>query len=76
MGELLGIGISHYPGFIFADAEMSMRVKSTITSPKVPEHLKDPKNWPAPMQEEWADESLEVHVSNNVNAWWNVEEEN
>ena len=56
MGELLGIGISHYPGFIFADAEMSMRVKSTITSPKVPEHLKDPANWPAADAGEWADD--------------------
>lgn len=26
-------------------------------------------------KEEWADESLDVHVSNNVNAWWNVEDE-
>jgi hypothetical protein len=57
MGEVLGIGISHYPGFIYADHEMSMRVKQTITSPKVPEALKDPRNWPAPMQAEWgADE--------------------
>jgi hypothetical protein len=26
-------------------------------------------------QDEWADEVLDVHVSNNVNAWWNVEDE-
>ncbi|MFJ4925242.1 hypothetical protein [Streptomyces sp. NPDC088736] len=26
-------------------------------------------------QGEWADEVLDVHVSNNVNAWWNVEDE-
>ena len=67
MGELLGIGISHYPGFIFADAEMSMRVKSTITSPKVPEHLKDPKNWPAPMQEEWADDEGSAFATKHRN---------
>ena len=36
MGEVLGLGLSHYPGFIYADSEMAMRVKSTITSPKVP----------------------------------------
>jgi hypothetical protein len=56
MGEILGLGISHYPGFIFADREMSMRVKQTITSAKVPEELKDPKNWPAKMQAEWSDD--------------------
>ncbi|MEU0818996.1 DUF7167 family protein [Streptomyces mirabilis] len=26
-------------------------------------------------RDEWADEVLDVHVSNNVNAWWNVEDE-
>jgi hypothetical protein len=26
-------------------------------------------------QKEWADESLEAHVSNNVDSWWNVEDE-
>lgn len=26
-------------------------------------------------REEWADEVLDVHVSNNVNAWWNIEDE-
>ncbi len=56
MGEILGLGLSHYPGFIYADSEMSMRVKSTITSPKVPEALKDPKNWPPEMRAEWADD--------------------
>lgn len=25
-------------------------------------------------REKWADEVLDVHVSNNVNAWWNVED--
>jgi len=53
MGEVLGLGISHYPGFIYPDSDMAMRVKQTVTSPKVPERLKDPANWPAQMQEEW-----------------------
>src|SRR2546422_6160818 len=54
MGEILGLGLSHYPGFIYPDEQMSMRVKQTITSAKVPERLKDPKNWPAPIQTEWS----------------------
>jgi hypothetical protein len=57
MGVLLGIGMSHYPGFIYPDRDMAMRVKQVITSPKVPERLKDRANWPSPMQAEWgADE--------------------
>jgi hypothetical protein len=56
MGEILGLGISHFPGFIYNDSDMSMRIKQTLTSPKVPEHLKDPANWPAEMRREWADD--------------------
>jgi len=55
MGEILGLGISHFPGFIYPDGNMSMRVKQTITSPRVREELKDPNNWPASMREEWPD---------------------
>ena len=36
-----------------------------------------PDDWDTMTEEEreqWADEVLDVHVSNNVNAWWNVEE--
>ena len=56
MGAILGIGMSHYPGFIYPDREMSMRVKQVITSPRVPERLKNPRDWPEPMQHEWSDD--------------------
>lgn len=56
MGAILGIGMSHYPGFIYPDRDMAMRVKQVMTSPKVPQRLKDPRNWPEPMQVEWADD--------------------
>ncbi|MBM3940482.1 MAG: extradiol ring-cleavage dioxygenase [SAR202 cluster bacterium] len=53
MGEMLGLGLSHYPGFIYPDHDMAMRVKQTMKSDRVPVALKDPRNWPAPMQQEW-----------------------
>lgn len=37
-----------------------------------------PDDWDEMTEDErnrWADDVLDVHVSNNVNAWWNVEEE-
>jgi hypothetical protein len=37
-----------------------------------------PDDWDEMTEEEqnaWADEVLDVHVSNSVNAWWNVEDE-
>src|SRR5438477_1983037 len=53
MGEILGLGFSHFPGFIYPDEDMSMRVKLTVKSDKIPDNLKDVRNWPEPMQREW-----------------------
>jgi hypothetical protein len=56
MGEILGLGMSHYPGFIYPDADMVMRVKDTLRSHKIPPELKQPESWPAPMREEWGND--------------------
>ncbi|HLQ33595.1 MAG TPA: extradiol ring-cleavage dioxygenase [Chloroflexota bacterium] len=53
MADILGLGLSHFPGFRYLDEEMALRVKQTITSSRVPAELKDPKNWPEVMQREW-----------------------
>jgi hypothetical protein len=56
MGEILGLGLSHFPGFQYPDADMAMRVKLILTSDQVPPALKDRANWPAPMRAEWGDD--------------------
>jgi hypothetical protein len=56
MGEVLGLGLSHYPGFAYPDGDMAMRIKLNLTSGKVPAALKDRANWPAPMQAEWGED--------------------
>src|SRR5579862_2970783 len=56
MADILGMGFSHFPGFIYSDEDMVYRIKQTITSPKVPDDLKDPANWPEPMRREWAND--------------------
>jgi hypothetical protein len=56
MGAILGMGLSHFPGFLYPDDDMVMRVKQTLRSPSVPEALRDPRNWPAPMQAEWGND--------------------
>ena len=56
MGEILGVGLSHFPPFAFRPGSPVL-LKRTMSSPRVPERLRDPRNWPAPMQAEWgADE--------------------
>jgi hypothetical protein len=54
VGDVLGVGLSHFPGFVHADKEMAMRVKQVISSDRVPAGLKDPANWPEPMRREWS----------------------
>lgn len=56
MADVLGLGISHYPGFLYPDERMSGRLKKVLGSPGVPPVLRDPANWPAPMRAEWADD--------------------
>lgn len=57
MGEMLGIGCSHGPGIIGPPGVLTdIYLKLNLTSDLTPVHLKDPKNWPAKMREEWADD--------------------
>src|SRR2546430_7542450 len=55
MGDILGIGVTHYPGLIQPDRQMAGLLDRTLKSAQVPEELKDPARWPEPMRKEWAD---------------------
>jgi hypothetical protein len=55
MGEILGIGVTHYPGLIQPDQKMAGLLDRTLNSDQVPEEMKDPARWPEPMRKEWAD---------------------
>ena len=57
MGEVLGVGFTHYPPFMGGKPETyAGLLKGILRSPNVPEEAKDPKNWPAGMQDEWEHE--------------------
>ena len=56
MADILGLGLSHYPGFYYLDEDMNRFLVDTLESPRVPAEKKDPRNWPAPMQAEWGDD--------------------
>ncbi len=55
MGEILGIGVTHYPPLMQSDAQMAGLMNRALSSDQVPEAAKDPKTWPAAMRAEWAD---------------------
>jgi hypothetical protein len=53
MGEILGLGVTHYPPLIGTDQNMANILRTVMKDPGLPEHLRDQKNWPAPMQKEY-----------------------
>ena len=55
MAEILGIGVTHYPGLIQPDQQMAGLLDRTLNSDQVPEELKNPARWPEQMRKEWAD---------------------
>jgi hypothetical protein len=56
MGEILGIGLSHYPGLVAKDENMNFALKQTLDDPGLPELARNPENWPTAMREEWAND--------------------
>ena len=60
MGEILGVGCSHGPGITGPLTRLTdIYLRRNLQSELTPVHMKDPKNWPRKMQEEWdGDEGL------------------
>jgi hypothetical protein len=56
MAEILGLGVTHYPGLMFPDARMATFLERTLASGRVPEARKDPASWPEAMRREWGED--------------------
>jgi hypothetical protein len=52
MGEILGLGITHYPALTGRVAN-PVSLKRLLKDPGLPEALRTPKGWPETMQREW-----------------------
>lgn len=55
MGQVLGLGVSHYPPLSGLDADMANILRGRLADPDIPAAAKDPAGWPAAMRAEWAD---------------------
>jgi hypothetical protein len=53
MGQILGLGVTHYPGLYARDEDMANLLRRTLASKRIPERAKDPLNWPEAMRNEW-----------------------
>jgi hypothetical protein len=61
MGEILGLGTTDYPRLRMPDGQMNGPLKGNLGGTHLKPEMRDPKNWPAPMQAEWGnDEGLET----------------
>ena len=62
MGEILGIGCSHGPGIVGDLRRGSHYLRQHMEEDETPDELKDPRNWPQRMQEEWGDDEGLTHA--------------
>ncbi len=53
MGEVLGLGMTHYPPLIAPDHHMAGILRAILADPGLPERYRDPANWPAAMRREY-----------------------
>lgn len=56
MGEILGLGLTHYPGFVSRDENMAGILRMILRDPDLPDQYRNPENWPEPMRREWGDD--------------------
>ena len=57
MAEILGAGVTHYPPMMVADEEKAFVIHTTLKyDERVPEHMKNPVNWPEPMRVEYGED--------------------
>jgi hypothetical protein len=58
MGQILGLGITHYPNLSYK-GNMSRRIRMCLEDRELPERLRSVENWHPTMREQWgADEGL------------------
>jgi hypothetical protein len=56
MGDLLLLGMTHYPPLAATDADMAGLLRGILKDPGIPAEVKDPATWSPAMQAEWADD--------------------
>ena len=56
MGEILGLGMTHYPPLIGTDENMAGILRAVLKDPGLPERYRDPANWPEAMRREYGND--------------------
>ncbi len=56
MADILGLGLTHYPGLFMLDENASFILRNTLAHGNVPPPLHDPSKWPELMRFEWSND--------------------
>ena len=56
MGEILGLGMTHYPPLIGRDRDMANILRTVLADPGLPERYRDPAGWPEAMRRDYGDD--------------------
>jgi len=56
MGEILGLGVTHFPPLIGLDRNMANVLRLVLDDPGLDARYRDRRNWPEPMQREYGDD--------------------
>ncbi len=60
MGEILGLGMTHYPGMTM-QSQLNLRAKMVMNDPLLPEKFRNFDTWPEQMKREYADDEGVAH---------------
>jgi hypothetical protein len=61
MGQVLGVGVTHYPPLLGRPDGYANLLRFILKSPLVPAENRNPESWPAPMQEEYGQEKSRAY---------------
>ncbi|MBV9198275.1 MAG: extradiol ring-cleavage dioxygenase, partial [Alphaproteobacteria bacterium] len=53
MGQVLGLGVTHFPPLSGPDENLGRILKRALEDPAIPESMRQPQGWPAAMREEY-----------------------
>jgi hypothetical protein len=56
MGEILGLGVTHYPALAGRDEHMGSILKRIIHDPGLPDQYRHQESWPEAMRQEYGAE--------------------
>jgi hypothetical protein len=60
MGQILGLGMTHYPN-LSTQGNMCLRIQKCLDDPRLPEKFRSLDNWHPTMREQWGNDQGQAH---------------